>query len=300
MNSSALQNAPAISDSELRTLLLQHRRENWDGIQPPGIQEKIVNDILQNDCTSILRRVLPYFNFSLGTRILDIGSGTGGFVVGCRSRGFSAYGIEPDRIGQGGQLTGIQIATRRSRQQVFVAGVGENLPFPDASFDLVTLNQVIEHVADQASVLREAVRVLKPRGALYLACPNYLRFYEPHYKIFWLPLMPRRLGRFYLRLRGRNPVMLEQLTYTTNRRLRSLLEALGPEYETIDLPREEFLRTRKAKSFASRGSRMVSKATHLPLLGPLCLKFVLLFIRLRAGGCEMMVIRQTKSSEAAC
>ena len=102
------------------------------------------------------------------------------------------------------------------------------MPFPDACFDLVVMNQVIEHVADQSMVVREAARVVREGGAIYIACPNYLRFYEPHYKIFWAPLLPKTLGRIYLRLRGRSPAMLNQLTYTTNRRLRKLLAELGP------------------------------------------------------------------------
>ena len=66
---------------------------------------------------------------------------------------------------------------------MFVSGVGEGLPFPDACFDLVVMNQVVEHVADQSMVLREAARAVREGGVIYVACPNYLRFYEPHYKI---------------------------------------------------------------------------------------------------------------------
>ena len=91
------------------------------------------------------------------------------------------------------------------------------------------MNQVIEHVGDQRAVLREALRVMKPGGALYLACPNYLRFYEPHYKIFWIPLLPKFLGRLYLRLRGRRPVLIDQITYTTNARIKKLLRLAAPE-----------------------------------------------------------------------
>jgi hypothetical protein len=140
--------------------------------------------------------------------------------------------------------------------------------------------------------LREAVRVLKPGGALYIACPNYLRFYEPHYKILWLPLMPQFLGRAYLRLRGRNPIMLSQLTYTTNGRLRRLLRALQPECEFVDVHERQFLDKRAAGAFSSRQYRWLARFTQVPVLGTALLRFVLFALRVREGGCEMMVFKR--------
>ena len=92
---------------------------------------------------------------------------------------------------------------------------------------------MIEHVQNQTSVLNEALRVLKPGGAIYVACPNYLRFYEPHYKVLFFPLLPKFLASFYLRMRRRDPVLLRQLTYTTNRRVRRLLRKLNLQFMAI-------------------------------------------------------------------
>jgi SAM-dependent methyltransferase len=298
MNSCAARSETPICEAELKALLLQFRRENWHGIQPLELQEEIVASILDCKCDALLCRVLPHFELRADARILDIGSGTGSFVVSCRKRGFAAFGMEPDRIGSGGKLTAIEIASRRLEQSAFVSGVGESLPFPDASFDLITMNQVLEHVADQPRVVREAARVLKPGGALYVSCPNYLRFYEPHYKIFWLPFMPKWLGRWYLRLRGRNPVMLDQLTYTSSFNVWRLLAALGPEYKLIDLAQADFLRKRKTHSFATGRFRILSKATRLPLLGPAFLRFTLFGMRVRALGCEVLLIREARNSPA--
>jgi SAM-dependent methyltransferase len=172
--------------------------------------------------------------------------------------------------------------------------VGERLPFPDACFDLVVMNQVIEHVAEQGMVAREAARVVRKGGVIYVACPNYLRFYEPHYKIFWTPLLPKGLGRIYLRLRGRSPAMLNQLTYTTNARLRNLLTALGPEYTVLDLHREQFMKKRSAAGFAGRSTRLVARLTQLPVVGRAILWAVLKYGSITEGGCEMVVIRQPR------
>ena len=77
---------------------------------------------------------------------------------------------------------------------MFTVGVCERLPFANHTFDLITMNQVMKHVAAQKEVLDEAVRVLKHGGAIYIASPNYLRFYKPHYKIKWFPLLPQVPG----------------------------------------------------------------------------------------------------------
>jgi SAM-dependent methyltransferase len=285
------------SESEIRNLLLRYRRENWEGIQPPEVQDRVVDDLMRCDANGLLNKVAPYRPISARSRLLDLGSGVGSFVAACRDQGLDCFGIEPDRIGNGTELTAIQIARRRVAQPVFAAALGENLPFADRTFDLVTMNQVIEHVSDQRAVLREATRVLKDGGVLYVACPNYLRFYEPHYKIFWLPLMPKFLGRIYLRLRGRRPVMLGQITYTTNGRLHQLLKSLGPAYTVFDLHREQFLKKRVEGSFAAWSTRLVSKLTHLRVFGPVILRSVLWFGSIRQGGCEWVVIRGSSSTE---
>jgi SAM-dependent methyltransferase len=282
-----------ISQSELRDLLLAYRQENWNGIQTPEWQRRNAEDMSQESVDiPVLRKVSVYREIPIGTRVLDVGSGVGGLVVACRRRGLRAFGVEPDRIGKGSQLTAIQIARKRVDESVFIAAIGEQLPFSDRSFDLVTLDQVLEHVPDPAAVLREALRVLDDDGIIYAAFPNYLRFYEPHYKIFWIPLMPKRLARWYLRLRARNPVLAEQLTYTTNGRVRRLLRSLGEDLVVIDLNREKFVKKSVNGTFVSKRLRFVSAVNHLPLVGKLTLSIALFCVRLREGGSEMLVLRR--------
>ena len=54
----------------------------------------------------------------------------------------------------------------------FVCGDATALPFADASVDAVTLFDVLEHIPDDAGALREAMRVLRPGGALLMSSPN--------------------------------------------------------------------------------------------------------------------------------
>jgi SAM-dependent methyltransferase len=106
-----------------------------------------------------------------GRRILDIGCGIGTYVR--RLRDFSP------------EVYGIDIAMHRLTQgaaQVpnLLAAVGEHLPFAGASFDVVLLNEVIEHVANDRATLLEAMRVLRRGGHVVIYAPNRLYPFETH------------------------------------------------------------------------------------------------------------------------
>ena len=97
---------------------------------------------------------------------------------------------------------------------------GIELPFSDASFDVVLTNHVIEHVGDadaQHRHLLEVRRVLKPDGVGYLAVPNRWMLVEPHYHLAFLSWWPHAWRTPYLRLmrRGRfydcEPLQMKQL-----------------------------------------------------------------------------------------
>ena len=282
----------AIGQARFVDLLTEYRRENWRGIQTAEWQEKIVRALAGYDEPAILKRIAPQWELPPDPVILDLGAGVGNFVVGCRNRGLRAYGVEPDRIGRGSKVTSLQIARQRLDLAAFAAAVGELLPFADATFDLVVLDQILEHVSDQKTVLSEAFRVLKPGGAMYVACPNYLRFYESHYKLWFWPLMPKFLGSWYLRLRGRDPVLLDQLTYTTNWRVRNLLASLN--YRVIDLNSAGMLNRIDTPETSALGkkARIVCKLARVPLLSNAVRRAAVFCVRVREGGCEFLAVKE--------
>ena len=87
---------------------------------------------LMRDCLFITSS--PIFQFLQIPGYSILGSGIGSFVAACRQQGLKAFGVEPDRIGQGAKVTSIQIARRRVTASVFASGVGEALPFADGVF----------------------------------------------------------------------------------------------------------------------------------------------------------------------
>ena len=58
------------------------------------------------------------------------------------------------------------------RGGAYVAADAARMPFPAASFDFVVSNHSLEHFVELDAVLREVARVIKPRGALYVAVPD--------------------------------------------------------------------------------------------------------------------------------
>ena len=85
--------------------------------------------------------------------LLDVGAATGFFLDLARRRGWKTCGVEPSKYAS-------LVASQKNL--TVHCGVLEELNLPDASFDVVTMWDVIEHVNDPSESLKAACRLLRP------------------------------------------------------------------------------------------------------------------------------------------
>jgi ubiquinone/menaquinone biosynthesis C-methylase UbiE len=150
------------------------------------------------------------------SRILDMSSGCGTFVFYGLMNGYNVYGIEPS--GWKHRFNLLKTSEKNYPDnwiKRFAFGVGENLPFNDESFDIISTYQTLEHVQSHQKCFDEFKRVLKPGGALFIQCPDYNSFYEGHYRIQMLPLMNKSLLKRCLKIINKPTKGLDTINYIT-------------------------------------------------------------------------------------
>ncbi|MES2463738.1 MAG: class I SAM-dependent methyltransferase [Armatimonadota bacterium] len=124
-----------------------------------------------------------------GSRVLDVGCGDGRFLAAMANLGAVVEGLETDPVAAG-------LARRRTGGIVHEVPL-EDATLPSASFDLVSLLHVLEHVPDPRTTLTEAKRLLKPGGTLLLALPNAGSLEAKLFRSSWYPLdLPRHYWGF--------------------------------------------------------------------------------------------------------
>ena len=98
-------------------------------------------------------------------RILDVGCGTGANLLMLSQYG-EAEGVDVSE-------DALAFCRERGLEKVKL-GAGEELPYEDGSFDLVTALDVVEHMDDDLAGLREMRRVLRPGGRVLLFVPTFM------------------------------------------------------------------------------------------------------------------------------
>ena len=120
--------------------------------------------------------------------LLDIGAGTGYFLKYCKDKGVYVSGIEPDPDARAAaqRLHGIALKTEQSLKE-----------FNAASFSVITLWHVLEHLHDLNDNISSIKRLLKDSGKLIVAVPNHTSYDAQYYKEYWAAYdVPRHLYHF--------------------------------------------------------------------------------------------------------
>ncbi len=121
-------------------------------------------------------------------RILDVGCGSGKFLRWLKDHGWDVYGVElSGKAAQNAAKSGLDV----------FCGELPDAGFPPHYFDVILINQVLEHVHDPMAMLKEANRLLKDGGKLIVGVPNVASYESRIFGKYWSPLdIPRHLYHF--------------------------------------------------------------------------------------------------------
>lgn len=117
--------------------------------------------------------------------LLDIGAGTGDFLVLAQSKGYEVAGVEPNT---------------RARQLALQKGVDLEPKldsFLGTKFQTITLWHVLEHLPNLQEQISDITSLLEEDGTLIIAVPNFKSFDAKHYGTYWAGYdVPRHLWHF--------------------------------------------------------------------------------------------------------
>ena len=129
-----------------------------------------------------------------GMKVLDYGCGMGTSLFEVQALGADAYGVEADpTVKRVADYWGLKI---------HIGGLEEN-PFPNTKFDLISLNQVIEHIPEPRRLLQLLRVRLEDEGIVVLSFPNLDSIYRRLFGRRWINWhVPYHIFHFNLKAFG--------------------------------------------------------------------------------------------------
>ncbi len=122
-----------------------------------GARARDYADVVERMFTPVYERVFDEVVVGVGTRLLDVGCGPGLAAYLAAKRGARVSGLDAAE-------TSVAIARERTPEGDFRVGEMLELPWADASFDVVTSFNAFQFAADPIDAMREARRVARPAG----------------------------------------------------------------------------------------------------------------------------------------
>lgn len=203
---------------------------------PPDLAQRYIRHILggvDRGRTS-LAMIEQTASINPDAPFLELGCGTGGFLVAAAERYEQVVGIDI-------AFRWLVIARKRLEEAgcenvPLVCCCAEYLPFPDGTFGLVVASDVIEHTTGQEDLVRSALRALRPDGVFFFATPNRFSLTpEPHVRVWGVGFLPRALMPAWVRLVKGIPY--QHIRLLSIFELHRVLRRAGAERYRIILPR---------------------------------------------------------------
>jgi len=134
--------------------------------------------------------------------LMDIGCGTGDFMVACKKNGWRTTGIEPNEKARTIGQEKLESSSGIKNYENIFQNIKEYRTTVERDrgekrFDIITLWHVLEHVPDITNYVRELHKLLAENGTLVVAVPNYKSYDATVYGKFWAAYdVPRHLWHF--------------------------------------------------------------------------------------------------------
>lgn len=118
--------------------------------------------------------------------VLDIGAGTGDFLVACKNHGWKVEGVEPST--KANEIASLKLAVNLK---------SDITDLVEQQYDVITMWHVLEHVPNLTTYISQVRELLKPNGTLIVAVPNHESYDAEYYGKFWAAYdVPRHLWHF--------------------------------------------------------------------------------------------------------
>ncbi|MDC9724284.1 MAG: class I SAM-dependent methyltransferase [Urechidicola sp.] len=133
-----------------------------------------------------IKLVTSFLDIDSQKSILDIGCGTGDFLVASKKKGFNVCGIEPKEKPNSISKSKLEIDIYQDISEI-----------NSQKFDIISMWHVLEHVPNLEEYISNLKQLLNPNGTLFVAVPNHKSFDANYYGKFWAAYdVPRHLWHF--------------------------------------------------------------------------------------------------------
>jgi len=146
-----------------------------DYISHTDANKSVFDKLYQNIKRISIRNKLALIANKKATQknLLDVGAGTGDFLLAAKKRSWNVFGVEPNSTAR----------IRAEEKGITLLKSLEELP--EIKFNVITLWHVLEHLPDLNQVIQKLYTLLEPNGKLLIAVPNYKSYDARYYKNFW-------------------------------------------------------------------------------------------------------------------